>query len=681
MRFSIYAVLVATVLSAALSVSAAAQKFQEPSREELQMTSDPKAPGAAAVYLELKEETNNRSHFVSRYARIKVLAEQGKEYATVEVPYIPGYTAVPIIEARTIHADGTVIPLAGKPEELLVVKTSSSHLKVSVFNLPSVEVGSVLEYRWTVPMTGGKTTGVYDPSIEGYLDSALASSTPEWEVQQPIFVHKASYYFQPNSDLDTNVLGTQVTRYVNGERASYLLYSQRLPAGFQVQHSPAGDFTLEIRDVPAIPREQHTPPEDAARYRVRFYYTPYVSAQVFWDNERKRWSKQLDEFAGVNDTIRGAAAQITAGADTPAAKAQKIYDAVQGLENADFARVKDESERKALHVKAEVKSAAEVWNEKSGSGNDLAALYLALAHADGLDARGVQVANRSRRIFDNNYLTLSQLDGLVIVLRLDGKDIYLDPGEKLCPFGQLAWQHSLAGGLDQGNPGPAVTPPNSTKDAITAHAAELTIDAQGNASGAVKVLMNGPEALHWRQAGLRQDADEVSKEIKESLTQTLPKGFNVEITGIQGMSTSQGYLSVMAKVNGSLGTVTGKRIVVPAFLFSTDAHTEFVSDEKRERPVDMHFAEQVIDDAIYHLPAGYTVEGAPQAVQLAWPEHAALVVKTQPGPGTLDIKHIFVRAFVLLDAKEYGALRDYYQKVAANDQQQVVLTSGVAASQ
>ena len=95
----------------------------------------------------------------------------------------------------------------------------------------------------------------------------------------------------------------------------------------------------------------------------------------------------------------------------------------------------------------------------------------------------------------------------------------------------------------------------------------------------------------------------------------------------------------------------------------------------------MHFAEQVIDDAIYHLPAGYTVEGAPQAVQLAWPEHAALVVKTQPGPGTLDIKHIFVRAFVLLDAKEYGALRDYYQKVAANDQQQVVLTSGVAASQ
>jgi hypothetical protein len=570
--------------------------------------------------------------------------------------------------------------VTGKPEDLLVANNSKSHLNVSVFNLPSVEVGSVLEYRWTIPLTGGKVAAAGDPSLEEYIDSALASSTPVWDVQKPIFVHKASYFYHPNSDLDNDVLGTQVTRYVNGERASYLLYSQRLPAGFQVQHSPAGDFTLEVRDVPAIPREQHTPPEETALYRVRFYYTPYVNAQTFWDNEQKRWSKRLDEFAGQNDAIRTAASQITAGADTPAAKAQKLYDAVQGLENTDFARVKDASERKALHMKAEVKSASEVWNEKSGSGNDLAALYLALARAAGLDARGIQVADRSRRIFDSNYLTLDQLDALVVALKVDGKDVYLDPGEKLCPFGQLAWQHSLAGGLDQASAGPAVTPPNSTKDAITAHAAELTLDAQGNASGTVKILMNGPEALQWRQAGLRETADEVSKRLHERLIETLPTGFNAEIIGIQGLNTPQGYLSVTAKVDGSLGTVTGKRILLPAFFFSTNAHNEFVGEEKRESPVDMHYAEQVIDDAIYHLPAGFTVESAPQPAQLSWPDHAALVVKTAPGSGTIDIKHIFARAFVLLDPKEYPALRDYYQKVAANDQQQLVLASGGAAA-
>src|SRR5580658_1780985 len=100
--------------SLSLSLCAAAQKFQEPSKEELQMTSDPKAPGAPAVYLDREESADNRSHYVSHYARIKVLTELGKEWATVEVPYSKGYSAVPIIEGRTIHSDGKVIPLVGK---------------------------------------------------------------------------------------------------------------------------------------------------------------------------------------------------------------------------------------------------------------------------------------------------------------------------------------------------------------------------------------------------------------------------------------------------------------------------------------------------------------------------------------------------------------------------------------
>jgi molybdopterin biosynthesis enzyme MoaB len=35
---------------------------------------------------------------------------------------------------------------------------------------------------------------------------------------------------------------------------------------------------------------------------------------------------------------------------------------------------------------------------------------------------------------------------------------------------------------------------------------------------------------------------------------------------------------------------------------------------------------------------------------------------------------------VLLDPREYQGMRDYYQKIAANDQQQVVLTSGGTAT-
>jgi hypothetical protein len=669
-----------TLAALALPLAAKAQKFQEPTREELQMTSDPKAPGAPAVFLNREESTDNRTHYLSSYARIKVLTELGKEWATVEVPYVPGYSATPIIEGRTIHSDGTVIPLVGKASDLLVFKNDKNHVNASVFNLPSVEVGSILEYKWTISLTGGPVSGVSDQAEEIYFSAAIASGVPEWEVQRRIFVHKEHFYFNPFSELEKTVVGTQeLIHFADGERANYLLYTQRLPAGFQVTKGPKGDYTLDIQDVPAILHEADAPPEASFRYRVRFFFTPYVTAQLYWDNEIKRWSKELDQYAAQTSAIRDAANQIAAGADTPEAKARKLYDAVQALDNTDFTRAKTEAERQQLHLKRELKKAQDVWREKSGSGDEIAALYLALARAAGLEAYGLKVADRNRRIFDPNYLSLRQLDALLVVLRIDGKDIYLDPGEKLCPFGQLHWTHIMAGGIEESANGPVYTPPNLTKDAITAHSADLTLDAHGGVTGTVKILMNGPDALRWRQLNLTTDPAEVKKQFNESLRALLPEGVMGDVAGLQGLDTAAGYVSAAVKVSGPLGNTTGKRLLLPGFFFSTGAHTQFVSEEKREAAVDVHYAAQVIDDAVYHLPAGFSVESAPQPAQLPWPEHAALVVKTAPGAGAIDIKHIFARAFVLLDPKEYPALRDYYQKVAASDQQQIVLAPAAAS--
>jgi Domain of Unknown Function with PDB structure (DUF3857)/Transglutaminase-like superfamily len=655
-----------------------AQKFQEPSKEELQMTSDPKAPGAPAVMLYREEITDNANHFVSEYARIKVLTELGKEWATVEVPH-SGSGAPPTIEARTIQPDGTVVPLTGKAADLLVVKSHGDALNARVFTLPAVQVGSILEYRWTLPM-GERTVGGVTSDMQGFLDSALASTIPYWDIQQSLFVHKEKFYYNPLGDLERNVLGNQSIIHYNsdGEIASYLLYSERLPAGARVQESPKHDYTLEIRDVPPIVHETDAPPEMGRRYAVRFYYTPYLAADVFWTDEGKRWAREIDHEAEATPALKAAAAQITAGATTDDERARKIYDAVQPLENTSFSRERSEVERLRAGLSRQVQSAEQVWAEKGGSRNEIATLYLALARAAGLQASAMSVADRRTRIFDAGYLSLDQLTVTLVVLHINGNDLFLDPGEKLLPFGQLSWSHTLAGGLLETGNGvihAAVTPTNNVKDAITAHTADLSVDAQGNISGTVKVLINGPEALRWRQLNLTADPGEVQRQISESLHRMLPQGINAEFASIQGLDTSAGFVTASFRVSGTAGTVTGKRLLLPGFFFSAGPHTEFVSTEKRESAIDVHYANQVIDDVVYHLGAGYSVESAPQPTQLPWPEHAVLVVKTQQGPGTIDVKHIYARAFVVLDPKEYPALHDYYQKLATNDQQQLVLTS------
>jgi len=650
-----------------------AQKFQEPTKEELQMTADAKAPGAPAVYFYREKITDNYRHFKSEYARIKVLTEKGKEWATVEVPYSGG-GAPPRIEGRTIHPDGTVVPLTGNGPELLVRSNREGRTDVHVFTLPSVEVGSILEYRWTLPMGEGSVRGVTNDN-QGYYDSALASSDDYWDVQKALFIHKEHFYYDPLNDLERSVVGNlNITHYVNGEIASYLLYSDHLPAGAKVTVSPRRDYDLVVQDVPAISHEPYAPPEMGTRYEVRFFYSPYLSGDVYWESEGKRWQKEIDHAADPSGALKSAAAEMTAGAATDEARARKLYDAVQALNNSAFTG--GAVQVQVFGGRGERRPADQVWSAKGGTRNDIAILYLALARAAGLRADAMEIPDRRVRLFDPGFLSLSQLNIDIVILHLGDKDVYVDPGEKLLPFGQLRWSHTLCGGLAETSTGVSralLTPANLTKEAITAHAANFVVDPAGGISGTVQLVMNGPAALELRQLNLTGGAGAVNQRLMEAFHRLLPLTLNPQVAGIKGLETSEGYLQVTANVSGTLGAVTGKRFLLPAFPFSSNARELFASQEKPESPVDMHYAEQVIDDVVYHLPAGYTVQGAPQVAEMPWPEHADLVIKVSATANTLDVRHTFARAFVLLDAKEYPALHDYYAKLAASDQQQVVL--------
>ena len=55
MRVLMFVRIALVLIVSVASVKGFAQKFHEPTKEELQMTSDPKAPGAPAVYLYREE--------------------------------------------------------------------------------------------------------------------------------------------------------------------------------------------------------------------------------------------------------------------------------------------------------------------------------------------------------------------------------------------------------------------------------------------------------------------------------------------------------------------------------------------------------------------------------------------------------------------------------------------------
>jgi len=615
------------------------------------MTSDPKAPGADAVYLYREETTDDNLHYHAIYARIKVLTEKGKELATVRIPYERHSFKVSDIKGRTIHSDGTVIPLTTKPSDLMDVKTKDIQINTMVFTLPSVEVGSILEYKLQIR---------YDDNIV---------SSPDWDVQQPYFVHKAHYAFLPARDNGYVITNSR------GEALSRLMYSSTGGIGDKISRKINGSYELDLTDVPAIPSEDWMPPQNSVNWRMQFYYTQYASGGEFWLKEGNRWQKEADHFADPSRALRDAVAQIVAPTDTEDQKSRKIYAEVMKLDNTDFTREKSKAELKNEKLK-QIKNAEDVWKQKSGSSDEIALLYVALARAAGLHVFPMQVVNRTRAMFDPTLLSTSQLDDYIAVITVAGKEVYLDPGQKMCPYGLLHWKHTLAEGFRESDKGMAAgsAPAAPYTTNVTDRIADLTIDSSGNVKGSIRFVMRGQEALHWRQLTLRNDESEVKKEFNESIRRDLPEGVEADFNHFLGLSDYETNLMAMVDVSGTLANVTGKRLFMPELFFASHASHPFLATDKRTTGIDVHFAQMNQDQVTYHIPAEFSIDAPPAPANIGWANHAAFKSSSSVKGNDIVTTRTVGYNFTVLDPKEYGDLHDFYQKVAAADQQQLVLT-------
>jgi hypothetical protein len=130
----------------------------------------------------------------------------------------------------------------------------------------------------------------------------------------------------------------------------------------------------------------------------------------------------------------------------------------------------------------------------------------------------------------------------------------------------------------------------------------------------------------------------------------------------------------IVKLSGNIGTTTGKRVFLPGVFFESHAKHPFVENAKRETPVDMHYADMIQDDVTYHLPDGYTAESLPADSKIPFGSKAAFQLKGSSDKNRVEVVRTMLLGFTVLGPDEYGALRDFYQKVSTADQQQLVLT-------
>jgi hypothetical protein len=643
-------------LMAAVVASAAAD-WPQISPEEQSMTSVPEQPGAPAVILLRQENDDDNLHYHGVYTRIKVLTEAGRKYADVELPYNRRGFVIDQVSGRTVHADGTVVPFEGKPFDKVVLKGHNLRIQVKTFSLPDVQVGSILDYRYSLR----------------YDDNSLQS--PEWMIQSEIPEKKVSFKFIP--------FQTKGNRYIivdHGRTASGVAWTPYLPVGHEpkLQTGPTGATWVELQMENVMPMvdEPFMLPSNPLRWRVQFYYQVELKSDEYWKQEGKFWNKDVESFLNRDKGLREAVAQTVAASDPPEAKLRKIYAFVSQLENQSYTPRRTEQEEQTLGVKFNA-GVEDVLRQRSGYHDQLNRLFVAMARAAGLQASMMWVADRSENLFEPQFLSTNQLDAEIVVVQLDGKDMFLDPGTKYAPYGFLNWHYLGTQGLRQNRDKGAdiaSSPSPSYKQATLQRVANLTLSEQGTFEGTIAVGFDGLEAMSRRQEGNKTDAEGRKKMLQDEVRSWLPGGSEVALINEPIWDKTIDVLVARFKVSGPLALGAGKRWIVPVHVFEVNDKPRF-SAAQRIGAICFDYPSREIDEVHITLPPNLEVESLPphEEVKLSY---ALYVADQKPeGPHGIVATRDLAMADFAFPSPEYKDLKGFYDKVKAADDQPLVLRS------
>jgi len=619
--------------------------------QDQQIKEVPGNPGASAIQLYYADYIDDENHTEFIYHRIKVLTDKGKDLGDVEITLLPSFS-VGDLKARTIHPDGKIIEFTGKPFEKTIFKTKGVKVQAKTFTMPEVTVGSIIEYKYKLR-----------------LDNIVITEN-SWTIQHGLYTLKENFFFKAyQGGFEDSPGGSQVS-YVTAH------LDQKLK-------QKGSTVELSMENVPAFESEGYMPPEDNYKPQVLFFYTAREATTVdkFWQDGGKRWNNYYERALGNYKEVKDAAAEAIGSETDPEKKLRKLYARAQQVRNRTYERERTDAELKKEKIK-ENANVADVLKRGYGDREDITLLFVALARAAGFDASVVMVSSREERFFNKNVLSKSQLDSQVASVQFNGKDLFLDPGTKFCPYGLIRWIRTSTAALKlDKNGGTFVVVSAAAQDkAVITRTANVSLSEDGSLKGDATVEFKGGEALERRLSAFKTDEAGRKKDIEDEFKNWLVNGANVQLTSAKGWDATDEPLVVQFSVEiPGYASAAGKRLLTPAYLFQAKQKDAF-KPAQRKYPVYFPYAFAEIDKIFMKLPAGYTLENAPPIQQADLP-YARYENFSQLAGTQLVTQRALLLNVIFLDVGKYAELKDFFSKVQAGDEEQAVVRGGSVNAQ
>ncbi|MBQ6872116.1 MAG: DUF3857 domain-containing protein [Bacteroidales bacterium] len=620
-------------------------KFGKVSQAEIEMTryeADTAAPAVVLYesgynYLKYDEFKGFTKNF-EVWRRIKILNDNGKEYADVTIPY---YVATELsenvveIEAWVYNMEDGKVVKTKMDKSYITDEEDDKNLRRKKFSIPNVRSGSVIEYKYK-------------------LMSDLFWIVPKWNFQSTIPIAMSVYEVEFYEYFRFNEMkkGYEFVKREESEISRKIVLDKRSLAALDC-HAKVIKFTAV--DMPAVKPEGYVWNIDqyltGVEFDIRSMMLPQSSLRDF-SNTWASVDKQLQEDSSfgaklnMNNQYKDLVEEVMAENLSEYMKVRKICNSI-----------KQDIKWNGKYMLF-AKNPRNAASSKEGSNADINFNVAAALRDAGFKYNLILVRSRTNGLLRLEKPSLDSYDSFILeVLLSDGQKVYFDGSATKADVNNISNNFIVEFGrvFMQDEPWRNLT--NLVKNKVSYNAL-IHIDSTGKMD--VKYNMNAREQMALSAKNERADYDS-DDEFLNALETRLGLE-DAELT-FGGSADTLGKVFIRTIHGTKNVSIAGERMYINPFLEEFYDESGFNAEE-RKYPIEFNYAGQIVYQANIFLPEGYVVEEKPVNQVFVMEESGSKVTFMIQAQGkNITVRFISEQNNMIIPAEQYKDFREYMQKI------------------
>ena len=641
--------------------------FGKVSDDDLLMTdfeADPNAPAVVLFELgevQLIEQSNKLLALYTVHRRVKILSEEGLEWAKVEIPYTRKSREDVRLQKGMTHFWGS----DGGPESIKLNKKTASKVEVEDdefvyrFPLPGARVGSVVEY-------------IYE-----FVSEEIQSLKP-WKFQKEIPVLYSRYNtflprrvsYVPVFQGDTRKLQRFAGRYSynTGRRPTHNYGEFALATGSTYQQGFVfgNVISYEMKDVLPLKAEPYTtiPEDNLAQISLEL-----ANLRLGSRNQVKTWkmlSRSLlrDNFFGKDleeeRFVQLAESQIK-GIRNPEERLERLFYLIQNRIKWDGFYGPEGTQRLPA-----------VWERKLGNGADINLLLCAVLKGAGFDAYPVLISTRDHGKPQKYRPDITQFNHVIVSTKVRGKVYMLDALNNGVPFNMIPRRdlNDMGFLVDKRNWGWIDIVPDH--EVIRNTYTRFYLKEDGSLDGELELIFKEYSAATER-GKLEEYTGREDAYIRERFLEGLPKAI-MRTYEVKNPDEKNSPVTVLCEL-----TTPDYVMEVDELLFVRPLLTKSILDnpfssEERVAPIDLPCPVREYYLLGLEIPEGYEVVQTPAPIRVVMPGKAGEFSFNVIVDG--DILHVSSTIFITKThyvPQEYEEIKLFFDYIVRKHEEDIVL--------